>query len=222
MKQKYIWTYKFTNLEIIDLIKASSVAYMVGHIPEFSKDDINDIIKRLSDHWITGKWFIRMDDASPKDYMKWVDSPTKTIKTLCKSERIAKNCFPHNNTTIYFFNFDDSWNEFHEYRCFVYNGKCVGISQYVWHQQSPWTLSDQQLTNIATKIICFVNMITSKLVKYKNTFVIDVYYNVFEDMDPSCIEINNYYTSGSCLFNWFTDKHILLNNLNTTEIRIVN
>lgn len=209
------WIYSFNPLETKILYEAAQVGCITGKRPEIFSDELKEIENKfkLKSIWKEGKWFVRLDSASPKDSIIKlpITNPCDLITSLVTSMRACKD-FKYNlgkNCDLFFVKFDDQWKEDRELRVFVRNGKVMAISQYVWSQVGIFaTFDDQILNKIALNVVEFVKHLVDKVCKEIGTYdlVVDLY--VYDNLTIKLIELNSFgywLASGSALFNWQKD-----------------
>lgn len=226
-----IFEYTFTKDEIYTLKESFNIGIIAGRLPVIYKEEIDDIIKRLSD--VMSKfnakygWFIRFNRSSPKDGIGSFPLMTaeQVIKQIVTSNRAAQAIY-HNDTTIYFCKFDPKWDSERELRVFIYNGKVTAISQYsCYHVVDIFAnMKDNGLTTITNNITNIINILLPQLILSFNTnsFVCDVYVN--HDSSIKIIEFNSFgywLASGSGLFDWKNDYEKLYNTDNKIYFRIL-
>lgn len=221
------FTYQFNNRELEILKTASSICSMRKKISGLYEDDLQIVIQRLSDNWIPGKYFIRLDACSAKDGMVKgpIMSAKDTIYALVTSSRIHTSLKIDNTNILYFVTFDESWDQERELRVFVRHNKITCISQYDCYKRGYFsTISEDHLLVIGQNVERYVNEVIKIIAPKINTsdFVVDVYVN--KDFTIKLVELNCFgywLAAGSALFNWSTDRDILYDTNNDIHFRIL-
>lgn len=218
------FTYEITPTEVRYLEQACQIGIITGNWPSIYEEEMNEILERLKKNWIEGQFFIRFDSGSPKDGTVEfpITNPESLIMALITSKR-ALSALDFGYNKIYFMDFDPDFDSTKEVRVFIKNKKVTCISQYNWYKPGYFNkFGEETLQKIAQNII---NEIENNLIPLicdkinTNSFTID--YLVKEDLTLKIIELNSFgywLASGSCLFNWNTDRDILYDKQNQKNV----
>lgn len=211
------------------LCEAGRVSILTGKLPSHLEDDIQDItdtidsqVRKAGEPWSNpdSKFFIRLDDCSPKDNGGL--RPLRTGKEILGAILGSKRCmlrieYAHReNLTdvkiiMKLWRPDiDSGNEF---RIFVVDGFISGISQYHWFEDSGWGAEPKK-----SKIPFVVKGIQDLFDTIKShlpftSCVYDTHVKFIQDDDGESVlvelvEFNPFgahISSGSALFHWEKD-----------------
>jgi hypothetical protein len=225
LKRQY-WTYSFDENEckiLIDYAKVGSCTLDRRKVlPDAydSYEELDAIIERLSNAWISGRWFIRFDGRSPKDG-RWefpLVSAADTIEQIITSARALYALTSDHSDKLYFVEFKDHWQKHQEFRVFICNGLITAISQYYTQHTYYKNFSDDMLKQIVGDI---QNYVGQNL--FQPNCTIDVHY-VIETRELELVEVGSFgYTTptGSALFDWISDYNKLYGiEIGRTYIRI--
>ena len=219
-------SYQFTKNEIDVLLGTMKTGIAVGRLSHLIEDDLEPIIDRMARSWINGKWFVRFNSCSPKDgNAKYpITSARQLIEMIVTSSR-SRGALNHGDDTLYFVKYDTNWDSSRELRVFIHGQQITAITQY-----SPYELSyysdktDSELTNFVLGIKKYLNDIIPIICKRigTNDLVCDLYLN--DDGTFKIIEFNSFgywLASGSVLFHWLNDYHVLYNRTNDVYLRVL-
>lgn len=229
------------------LEEVSVVGYLKKDKPHIYEDELETIenyIKTFLPDSSVKRWFIRVNEASPKDG-KYCAGPLLSAKdivtSLSTSLRIHKafnSLKPGCDDILYLVPWNDAWHEELEFRVFVHQNKVTCFSQYVWHRHVGWNLDKIKL--VAPKILEFCN---SKVIHVfpLNSYVVDVIVIIKNiqmtesnkipeisqdtEFDIQVIEFNSFgveLASGSALFHWINDFNIMYGKTDNIVVRYVN
>lgn len=224
--KRIYWSYTFTENEckiLIDYAKEGSMTVDRRILLPIQYNDfkeLDDIIRRLTDVWIPGRWFIRFEGRSPKDG-RWefpMVSPEDTIEQIITSARALYALNTENNYQLYFIEFKDYWKKHQEFRVFICNGKINAISQYYAEHNYYKDMDNDILSQLVIDIKEYIGKII-----FPPNCTIDVCY-IIETQEIELIEIGSFgYTSltGSAMFDWMIDYDKLYGTQNDkTYLRI--
>lgn len=212
------FTYEFTPVEVRYLQQASQISIITNKWTKLYDEELNEILERLKQNWVEGQYFIRFDSGSPKDGTVEfpITNPESVIMALITSKR-ALSALNFGYNKLYFMDYDSEFDSSKEVRVFIKNRKVTCITQYNWYKPGYFNkLNDETLQLIAKNIVNEVENNLIPLVCDKintNDFTVD--YLVKEDLTLKIIELNSFgywLASGSCLFNWNTDRDIMYDN----------
>lgn len=207
------------------LVETGKVGFLNRRRPKIYDDELNDFEQYLSKYFKNGNWFIRLNEASPKDGIYGAGPLTSTREitdSLITSKRayraLLNGLESGKGDILYVVPFRFDWNEELEFRCFVYNKNTTAVSQYIWYR-------DCHLKNKIKDIVPNIIKYLQENVIYKfnqSSFVADVIATTQNNIE--LIEINSFgkeLASGSALFHWLNDSDILYNNNNTITVRYI-
>jgi hypothetical protein len=218
-----VFQYKFNKSEIQDLLDALKVGCITRRPSTQHEEELDAIIERLENvipDTPHGGWFIRFTSNSPKDGMHNMPymSARQIIEQISSSHR-SYTALRDGDDTLYFVNFDRSWDQNRELRVFIRHGKVTAISQYMWHRPGVFTsMTDNELKLLG---ICIVNWIETLVPPILQVMEVtdatcDLYWNsgfVPGDIrEFKIIEFNSYgywQASGAALFHWNNDRKIM-------------
>lgn len=216
----------------IMLEKASKIGYLTGDRPKLFQEELYEFGSYISSFMpANGKYFIRLNEASPKDCKYGCGPMTKAseiVTALCTSLRAHRNFTSarHSNVkeTLYLVPWRDDWNKYLEFRVFVNERRVTCLSQYIWHQYLG--LSHSMIQIVSPRIIEYCNNIAAK--HSLPSFVIDVIVVVKDpvmvpdmkipvidettEYNIELVELNPFsaeLSSGSALFHWLNDYDIM-------------
>ncbi|THY05475.1 hypothetical protein D6D01_09998 [Aureobasidium pullulans] len=237
-----------------EIISAQTSYLITGNISATTLEDIKQAfltsksLASLVTKLQSGKkWFVRMDDCSPKDSEKQnlpISSISELILCLSTSNRARGDFEAHiqDNKHIHLFlhPWDVTMNQGVEFRCFVPPWKAqscriTAISQYHWYLPFPsnhFTLrlivdlairfATQSLQDILAT--AFDKAIYADLKYWGFSFDIVVKNISSAGENAEVVEINPFGARsgcGSCLFHWERDGSVLYGGKEGVEVRIV-
>lgn len=208
------------------LREASVIGYLSEDRPKNIEEleDVENYIKSYLPDYQAGRWFVRLDRASPKDGKYGAGpllSATDIVTSLSTSLRIHKalNKTPETEETLYIVPWRNDWNESLEFRVFV-NKRVTCFSQYVWHYDVGW--NSNNIAIVAPRILEFCNTKVLPIFPL-DSYVVDVIV-VIDDLTTKerrvpeftsdtifhieVIEFNSFgaeLASGAALFHWLND-----------------
>jgi hypothetical protein len=218
---QFEWT--FEPNEICVMKESMQVSLISNKLSSLHEEELTACIERLQKQMpeISDGWFVRFDEASPKDGVRALPLYTahQIIEQIVTSMR-ALRALEEGNRVLYFCPYQPDWNSEKELRVFVYNSRVTAISQYATKTKLFPAMSDEKLTAVAKSVTNFLDQHVSQYTSRLGTqFVCDIYF----DIEPRVIEFNSFgywLASGSGYFHWLTDKEILYGDGETVVFRI--
>lgn len=230
-----------THCRMLEVV--TYVGSIAGNPPEMYQDELNSFeafihgaIKGITKQ----KWFIRFNEASPKDGIFGcgpVHSAEEIVLAIATSMRAHKAmrtaCKSERGETLYLIPWRNDWNENLEFRVFIHNSKVTAFSQYVWSKYLGWTPETIQI--VAPAILKYCNETIIPKMSLPN-FVVDVIVVIPQfqgnvslitkdtEFHVELIEFNSFgfeLSSGSALFHWLKDKDILYGTGENVVVRYV-
>jgi len=211
-------TYHTIELGTTDLKwmkEALKIGMHTAKCSELYEEELEDSFLRHKDKMPPGDWFVRTDRVSLKqgmhgkgpynNFKKILESMVSTTSTHC--------CFGDNDTTctIYFLPWLDMQGS-KEFRIFVHQNRITAISAQQLYRPNEWLagLTDEQLNVEIYKVLDYFESVVKDKMSYMASYTMDLV--ILENGLPYFIEANSFganYASGSALFHWITDHHIL-------------
>jgi hypothetical protein len=224
------------------LEQASVVGYLKRGRPSNIEEleEIENYIRTFLPDTSTKPWFVRVNEASPKDGLYDAGpllSAKDIVTSLSTSLRIHKafnSLKPACGDILYLVPWRRDWNEELEFRVFVHEGRVTCFSQYVWHRDVGWGGNSNSIQIVSAKILEFCN---NKVIPIfpLTSYVVDVIIILETDVKireinedtkliVEVIEFNSFgveLASGSALFHWINDFDILYGKYDSVVVKYV-
>lgn len=229
------------------LSEASKIGFITNARSSLFKEELDEIesyINTFVPSDVIGRWFIRLNEASPKDG-KYGVGPLLSAKemvtslvTSVRAHRSFETSIKMNVSDIlYLVPWRQDWNEFLEFRVFVHERKVTCLSQYVWCRNLGW--NQNNITIVAPRILDYCN--TTVLSKFDlNSFVVDIIVVIKDPIitdekhiplitkdivfDIEVVEFNSFgseLASGAALFHWLNDHDVMYSDGTSVVVRYV-
>ncbi|MCJ1317273.1 hypothetical protein MMC15_002596 [Xylographa vitiligo] len=176
------------------LVYASKAGTITGRIPGSELEELTDYFEKLvPPHFPKEGWFLRLEDASPKD-------------GLDKKQPIR----------LYLIPFNKSMDTSREFRIFCSpRGHISAVSQYKWFRGTTW--DDEEIRDIGEGAQQLHQLIMSQDNAARDEirrqgFVFDMLYTPSHRHVFQLVELNHFGAltgCGSCLFRWIRDRELL-------------
>ena len=221
------------------LAKAAEIGIVKNSRPKIFDEELDEIEKYIASYMdnSTGiKWFVRLNEASPKDG-KYGNGPLMSAKEIVTSlvtslrayRGLMRSVDFNISEKLYIIPWRYDWNESCEFRVFVHERKVTALSQYVWMKDCGWNIDNMKI--VAPKIVDYcTNLVIPKII-HIDSFVIDVIIVAKTSIITSdtefqveLVELNSFgsnLASGSALFHWINDNDILYGRDNKIVARYI-
>jgi hypothetical protein len=205
------------------LIEANRMGNMTGTFIGYYDDELSTFLENNKEisALFTSKYFVRTTKYSLKHGIYGCGPYTNlemVIKSLV-SGKVGHSSIDDDTTILTFYMID--WVDIIqdlEFRVFVFENNITAISQQNIYKYNE-ILNDAIISDITTKILeYFKNSIKPKII-HIDSYTIDL---AIVDNAVYFIELNSFgkeSASGSALFHWIYDEHILMNKSNAVEFR---
>ena len=130
------------------LAKVAKIGFCKNHRPTLYKEELQELennIQHLIDKLDNIKWFIRLNEASPKDgilgcgpFLSAHDILTSITTSIRAYKAFKSSIFLNKPEILYIIPWKDNWNDHAEFRVFIYKKKVTCLSQYVWSLDVGW------------------------------------------------------------------------------------
>jgi hypothetical protein len=222
---KFEWTFEPAEARVMK--ESMQISLISNKLSSLHEEELTACIDRLQTQMpeVQDGWFIRFDEASPKDGVRaWpLYTARQVIEQIVTSMR-ALRALEEGNCVLYFCPYQPNWNSEKELRVFVYNSRVTAISQYAIGTKLFANMSDEELTSISRSVKDFLDQRMPEYTSCLGTqFVCDIYLGDFDVARPRVIEFNSFgywLASGSGYFHWLTDKEILYGDGETVVFRV--
>ncbi|CAH6418994.1 Hypothetical protein HVR_LOCUS181 [uncultured virus] len=229
------------------LADASKIGFLTNERSTLFKEELDEIEFYISSS-LKGskivKWFIRLNEASPKDGrygcgpLMSAKEMVTSLATSVRAHRAFLTSLELNQPNIlYLVPWREDWNEFLEFRVFIHKRRVTCFSQYIWHRDLGWNASN--IAVVAPRIIDYCdNSIIPKV--DLESFVVDVTIVIpnptiinenkipviIDDTSFSIevVELNSFgaeLASGAALFHWLNDYNIMYGTHNNVVVRYI-
>ena len=239
---KFHKSYYVINLPIESWMKdAFTFGTMTARVSKLHDDDIEEYVQRIETEemkeLLCKKVFIRSEDVSLKRGVHGI-GPYSSLKQIVQSlvttdtghSVLTDEVFKEKTLKIYILPWINMIDH-QEFRVFVKDKRINAISQQALYSKNTilQDLNDSERKEVITKWVdtithYYYNTISDKLTE-STDYCIDI--SILDNGKPYFIEINPFgqeYSSGSSLFGWVQDHHILYgkdNDANTVYFRYV-
>ena len=236
------------RLHLETLVQCGTHALLVGGLPSHLKEDFDEVVdyccsaiakevKRVEEEGrkvdSEDKWFLRLDECSPKDSGEPVTigpytlSPAdvrRMLTAIITSKRchVSMNTCRHKKsrtTSLVLLPWSTSFG-FNEWRVFVHKHSITAMSQYHWHTEIPRLQDDEVVRQEASAIVkAHRERYKEALSAIHSSYILDL---AVVDGEAEFVEINPFgaeYCSGSALFQWTRDRRALYRTADSTEAR---
>lgn len=211
------WEYDLTVREAKILGECCASGFLTGRVPAQYEEEMAEIAERMQAYWPEKPdgYFFRFDSASPKDGVVGfpVRNAAEAVRNIATSKR-AMRALENGERSLFFANFDKTWDENREFRVFVRNGRVTAVSQYVpWRPCVLSERSDEEVANTTRSMVRYLeeDVLPSVLPALgTNDVVADTY--ACPDGTFRVVEFNSFgywLASGSALFHWLEDRAVL-------------
>lgn len=224
------------------LAKVSKIGFCKNHRPTLYREELQELennIQDLIDKSGIVKWFIRLNEASPKDgilgcgpLLSAHDVMTSITTSIRAYKAFKSSIFLNKPEILYIIPWKDNWNDHAEFRVFIHEKKVTCLSQYVWSLNVGWNKSN--LSIVAPRIIDYCNTHIIPKFSIVESFVVDVIVVINDNKISSIIsedqfhiefvELNSFgydLASGAALFHWLNDFDIMYGTGDQVVVRYV-
>ncbi|KAL2070987.1 hypothetical protein VTL71DRAFT_14013 [Oculimacula yallundae] len=228
----------FTPEQLQRLLRAAAVSkYGIAEKVHLVSTDLEKMANELGD---LGKvssegFFVRVSNCSLKDADDGNQKPLYTIYSallkIISSKRAVHSLLDLQSESdtvdhkIFFFPYFAGLDKLSEWRCFIFRGEIVAISQTRFYQNHHSGVKDESLRELVRQARRLWQEIAPAF-DFKST-ILDLYADVRDDgFEVKLIEMNPWGAhlgTGSLLFHWIDDKEILEPQVSTgrTVLRLV-
>lgn len=224
------------------LAKVAKIGFCKNRRPSKYKEELQElenIIQFLIDRTGIVKWFIRLNEASPKDgilecgpLLSAHDIMTSLTTSIRAYKSFKSSIFLNKPEILYIIPWKDNWNDHAEFRVFIYQKKVTCISQHAWSLNVGW--NETNLSIVAPHIIDYCNTHIIPNFTIVDSFVADVIVVIKDNKIPltitedqfhiEFIELNSFgydLASGAALFHWITDHDIMYSTRDEVVVRYI-
>lgn len=217
-------------------MKLRRLGKLPSHLEEdiqYLSESIDSQIRKAGEPWSNAdsKFFVRLDDCSPKDNNGL--RPLRTGREILSAILGSKRCmlrieYAHRERLPYIKLILKLWrtdiNPGNEFRVFVQEGDITAVSQYHWYEDSGWGVEPKKSNiPVVMKGIQDLFNILKPYLPFRSC-VYDTHVKFLEDSDGDSVlvelvEFNPFgahISSGSALFHWVRDFD-LMNGIGKTE-----
>ena len=210
--------------DVVVLVYASKAGTITGRIPGSELEELTDYFEKLvPPHFPKEGWFLRLEDASPKDGvggMRPKHTCMEILHTLVTSLRastaIRYQLDKKQPIRLYLIPFNKSMDTSREFRIFCSPGGHISaVSQYKWFRGTTW--DDEEIRDIGEGAQQLHQLIMSQDNAARDEirrqgFVFDMLYTPSHRHVFQLVELNHFGAltgCGSCLFHWIRDRELL-------------